>query len=162
MSKIGTISKDTELGIFDREHHIPYAKTVEVLVDKDGVRSYPIQDLDFFRNYFIIGLVTRQQNATDNRYSKSGYKIITAAQMARAFLVMTQNNNTVHDKMPLELFIHEAPADPGSYAQILIEKEFTAQSSSIEFAGVGALGLAGGETRAVELTFIYLPKSADC
>lgn len=162
MSKIGTISKDTELGIFDREHHIPYAKTVEVLVDKDGVRSYPIQDLDFFRNYFIIGIVTRQQNATDNRYSKSGYKIITAAQMARAFLVMTQNNNTVHDKMPLELFIHEAPADPGSYAQILIEKEFTAQSSSIEFAGVSALGLGANETRAVELTFIYLPKSADC
>lgn len=162
MSKIGTISKDTELGIFDREHHIPYAKTVEVLVDKDGVRSYPIQDLDFFRNYFIIGIVTRQQNATDNRYSKSGYKIITAAQMARAFVVMTQNNNTVHDKIPLEWLIREAPADPGSYAQILIEKEFTAQSSSIEFAGVAALGLAVGETRAVELTFIYLPKSADC
>ena len=82
--------------------------------------------------------------------------------MARAFVVMTQNNNTVHDKIPLEWLIREAPADPGSYAQVLIEKEFTAQSSSIEFAGVAALGLAGGETRAVELTFIYLPKSADC
>ena len=82
--------------------------------------------------------------------------------MARAFVVMTQNNNTVHDKIPLEWLIREAPADPGSYAQVLIEKEFTAQSSSIEFAGVAALGLSGGETRAVELTFIYLPKAADC
>lgn len=162
MNKIGTISKETELNIFDREHHIPYAKTVEVLIDKDGVRSFPIQDLDFFRNLFIIGIVTRQQNAGDTRYSKSGYKLITPTQMARAFVVFTQNNNTIHDKMPLEWLIREAPADPGSYAQILIEKEFTAQSSSIEFAGVAALGLVGGETRAVELTFIYLPKSADC
>ncbi len=150
------------IDIYQREHSIPYAKNVSVQVNSNTQFVYPIPDMDYFRDKIIVGISTRKQNAGDTRLSKDGHKLLTDAQIARCFLDLSQNNNTVTEKYPAENMVHEPSAGAGTYAQILIERDFTTHSSNVLFSGTASLGLGASEIRALELIFYYVPLSQAC
>lgn len=143
--------------LFAREHQQPYSKAVEIFVDTSA-QSFAIPDLDFFRDHFIFGIVTRKQNDSDTRLSRSGKKLLNDSVMARSFITLSQNQTVIIDKLPVELLVHEPSAQAGSYAQILIEEGFSTQNSNLFIAG-GVPVLDGESKRALELIFYYLPKT---
>lgn len=143
--------------LFAREYQAPYSKSVEILVNTSA-NTFAIPDLDFFRDHFIFGIVIRKQNEGDTRRSRSGYKLLNDTVLVRSFITLSQNQTVIIDKIPAELLVHEPSGQAGSYAQILIEEGFSTQNSNLFIAG-GVPVLDSETTRALEITFYYLPKT---
>lgn len=150
---------DSIVELFQREYPVPYAKNIIVTVTSAGQAVYNIPDMDYFRDFMVVGISTRKQSAADDRYSKNGRKLISLAAMGQCFIRLAQNSAQILEQMPLEHLVHEYNNQAGTYMQLAIDGGFSTQSSTVEFSGTIP---AGDVNRDVELIIYYLPKTQIC
>ncbi len=145
--------------VYQREYSNPYCMNIVIPITSATQQVYTIPTQDNFKDKILIGIATRKQNASDNRYSKNGNKLINNDLIAAGFITLTQSNLVVHDDLPLENIVHEPSGQAGTYMQCLIEGQLTPVGSRIEFSIPPG---ATNKDRDVELIIFYVPKGLTC